>query len=144
MPALRRVAERPGKYAKPRIDALISGKLHAHPEQRTSKTGKTYATAKMTAAGGDGQSLFVNCIAFDEASVEALLALVAGDSLAVAGSITPKVWTDRDGQHRPALDMVVARVLTAYHVTHKRRAMQQSAAPKTRQQSMDDGEPLDF
>ena len=78
MPALRRVAERPGKYAKPMIDALISGKLHAHPEQRTSKTGKTYATAKMTAAGGDGQSLFVNCIAFDEASVEALLALVAG------------------------------------------------------------------
>ena len=106
------------------IDALISGKLHAHPEQRTSKTGKTYATAKMTAAGGDGQSLFVNCIAFDEASVEALLALVAGDSLAVAGSITPKVWTDRDGNTRPALDIVATQVLTAYHVDRKRRAVQ--------------------
>ncbi len=126
------------------IDALISGKLHAHPEQRTSKTGKTYATAKMVAAGGDGQSLFVNCIAFEEGPVEALLALVAGDSLAVAGSITPKVWTDRDGHHRPALDMVVSRVLTAYHVTHKRRAMQQGGGPQTRQQPMDDGEPLDF
>ena len=69
------------------IDALISGKLHAHPEQRTSKTGKTYATAKMTAAGGDGQSLFVNCIAFDEASVEALLAL--------AWNIDTSSWCDR-------------------------------------------------
>ena len=74
-----------------------------------------------------------------------VLALVAGDSLAVAGSITPKVWTDREGQHRPALDMVVSRVLTAYHVTHKRRAMQaQGGGPQTQVRPLDDGEPLDF
>lgn len=122
------------------IDALISGKLHAHPEQRSSKNGKPYATAKMTAAGGDGQSLFVNCIAFDDAPVAALLALAAGDSLAVAGSATPKVWTDREGNHRPAMDMVVAQVLTAYHVQRKRRAMH----PQQGQQGPSDLEPLDF
>ncbi|GAB2732152.1 hypothetical protein GCM10027019_09420 [Melaminivora jejuensis] len=106
------------------IDALISGKLHARPESRTSKNGKPFATAKLRAAAGDGDSLFVNVIAFEQAAVAALLALDAGDSLAVAGSVTPKVWTDREGVARPALDVVAHQVLTAYHVTRKRRAMQ--------------------
>ena len=75
--------------------------------------------------------------------LEALLALVAGDSLAVAGSITPKVWTDREGQHRPALDMVAHQVLTTYHVTRKRRTVQAPHHGNERP-ALDDGEPLDF
>jgi len=75
------------------IDALIAGKLHSHPEQRTGKNGQPYATAKVRATGGDGESLFVNVIAFETYTVTALLALDAGDSIALAGSITPKVWT---------------------------------------------------
>ncbi len=106
------------------IDALITGRLHARPEARTSKTGKPFATAKMRAAAGDGESLFVNVIAFDQATVAALLALDAGDSLAVSGSLTPKVWTDREGASHPALDVVAHAVLTAYHVNRKRSAMQ--------------------
>ena len=66
------------------IDALIAGKLHARPEARTSKNGKPFATAKMRAAAGDGDSLFVNVIAFEQAAVSALLALDAGDSIAIA------------------------------------------------------------
>ncbi len=116
------------------IDALIAGKLHARPEERTSKTGKPFATAKMRAAAGDGESLFVNIIAFDPAAVAALLALDAGDSLAVSGGLTPKVWTDREGTARPALDVVAHAVLTSYHVSRKRSAMQ-------RQQEDDAGSP---
>ena len=108
------------------IDALIAGKLHARPEARTSKNGKPFATAKMRAAAGDGDSLFVNVIAFEQAAVAALLALDAGDSLAVAGSLTPKVWTDKEGNTRPSLDMVASQVLTAYHVKRKRAAMDTS------------------
>jgi len=110
------------------MDALIAGKLHARPEQRTGANGKPFATAKLRAAAGDGEGdlLFVNCIAFDYAAMAALLALDVGDALCVAGSITPKVWTDRDGNIRPALDMVVTQVLTAYHVDRKRRAAQQA------------------
>ena len=111
------------------IDALIAGKLHARPEERTSKTGKPFATAKMRAAAGDGESLFVNIIAFDPAAVAALLALDAGDSLAVSGSLTPKVWTDKEGATRPGLDLVAHQVLTAYSVTRKRRATEGSTPP---------------
>ena len=106
------------------MDALIAGRLHARPEARTSKTGKPFATAKLRAAAGDGASLFVNVIAFEQAAVSALLALDAGDSIAIAGAMTPKVWTDREGTSHPALDVVAHAVLTSYHVTRKRRAMQ--------------------
>lgn len=103
------------------MDALIAGRLHAAPQARTGKNGKTFATAKVRATAGDGEGLFVNVIAFDEAACTALLALAAGDALALAGSITPKAWMAKDGNARPALDLVAHQVLTPYHVNRKRR-----------------------
>ena len=43
--------------------------------------------------------------------------------MALSGTLTPKVWTDRNGEIHPGLDMVAAAVLTAYHVRRKRRAV---------------------
>ena len=106
------------------IDALIVGKLYGQPKMMTSKAGKPFATAKVRAAAGEGEALFVNVIAFDPATVAALLALSDGDSAALTGSLTPEVWTDRDGNHRPAVDLVTHQVLTPYHVTRKRKAVQ--------------------
>jgi len=106
------------------IDALIAGKVFGQPKTMTSKAGKPFATAKVRAAAGEGEALFVNVIAFDAGAVAALLALGDGDSVALAGSLTPKVWTDREGNTRPAVDLVAHQVLTAYHVTRKRKAVQ--------------------
>ena len=111
------------------IDGLIAGKLYGQPTERTSKTGKPFALAKVRAAGGDGESLFVNVIAFDTAPCTALLALADGDSVALTGSLTPKTWTDKEGNTRPALDLVAHQVLTTYHVTRKRTAMHPPPAP---------------
>lgn len=122
------------------MDALISGKLHGQAQQRSSKTtGKSFVTATVRAADGNGESLFVNVVAFSDSVCAALLALDGGDSVALSGSITPKVWTSRDGEARPALDMVAQQVLTAYHVTRKRRAM--DGKPGQSQQT--DGPPWD-
>ena len=135
------------------IDGLVMGRIHGQPAERTSKTGKPYAIAKVRAAAGDGESLFVNVIAFDDAPVAALLGLGDGDSAALSGSLTPKVWVDREGQHRPSLDMVAHQVLTAYHVAHRRRAVRgQGRADEqrgaghagARPDGLDDGRPLDF
>jgi single-stranded DNA-binding protein len=105
------------------IDALIGGKLYGQPKQGTSKNGNPFVTAKVRAAAAAGESLFVNVIAFNPDACTALLALDDGEPVALSGSLTPKVWTDREGQPRPALDMVAARVLTPYHVSRKRAAM---------------------
>lgn len=104
------------------IEALILGKLHQRAEQRTSKTGRPFVTAKARTAAGDGDSLFVNVITFGEAACAALLALDAGDSLALAGTLKPGLWTDREGNARPSVDTVAAQVLTAYGLKKKREA----------------------
>ena len=134
------------------IDALIAGRVYGTPAERTSKTGKPFAVAKVRAAAGDGESIFVNVVAFDQAPCKALLALAEGDSVALSGCLTPKTWTDKEGNTRPALDMVAHQVLTAYHVTRKRNAMGQAQPPQQRPrhdawQAMAPGpdmEPLDF
>ena len=147
------------------IDALISGKLYGQPTERTSKTGKPFVVAKVRAATGDGESMFINVLAFSDSAQAALLALGDGDSVALTGSLTPKTWTDKEGNARPGLDLVAHQVLTAYHVTRRRNAMQRGEnvsgnAPATRQQrpkdeawramaphdrsGLDDGAPLDW
>ena len=83
------------------MDGLISGKLHGQPEQRTSKNGKAFAIVTVRAACASGDVLFVNCIAFVPDAVAALLALGDGDSIALAGELTPKAWADRNGEPRP-------------------------------------------
>lgn len=111
------------------IDGLIGGKVYGKPGERTGQSGRRFVTAKVRAAAGDGESLFVNVIAFDGDVRAVLLALEDGDSVSLSGSLTPKVWTDRNGEARPALDMVAHVVLTAYHVKRKRQAIQRQAAP---------------
>ena len=103
------------------MDGLIAGRLYSRPEQRTSKTGKLFMVARMRAESGDGENLFVNVIAFDAAPCAALEALHEGDVLTIAGPITPKVWTDKQGMVHPALDAIAYQVLTAYHVEHRQR-----------------------
>lgn len=113
------------------IDGLIGGTVYGKPAARSGQSGKRFVTAKVRAATGNGESIFVNVITFDESTGDALLALGDGDSIAVAGVLTPKVWTDKNGEARPALDVVAHSVLTAYHVQRKRRALQPADAEPT-------------
>lgn len=78
------------------IEALVSGKLHGQPAQKTGRTGTLFVVAKVRAHAGDAD-VFVNVIAFSQAACEALLALGDGDAVALAGSLTPKAWIDREG-----------------------------------------------
>ena len=112
------------------IEALVLGKLHNKPEQRTSKTGKPFVTAKARVSTGDGESVFVNVICFSESVCAALLALAAGDAVALAGTLKPGAWLDRDGTARPSLDLVAGQVLTIDGLKKKRDAVAQAAEPR--------------
>lgn len=96
------------------IDGLIAGRLLGDPERRVGKGGSLYVVAKLRAQAGDGEHLIVNVIAFDDVPCAALLDLRDGDSVALAGSLTPKAWTDKQGNVKPALDLVAHRVLSGY------------------------------
>jgi single-stranded DNA-binding protein len=106
------------------IEALIAGKVHGAPEQRTSKSGKPFTVAKVRAAAGDGDMQFINVVVFSESAQAALLALDDGDAVALAGQLTAKAWIDKEGAAKPNLNLVAQQVLTAYHAKRKRDAMQ--------------------
>ena len=93
------------------IDGLIAGRLIGDPERRCGKGETTFVVARVKAQGSDGEHLMVNLIAFDDTPCAALLALQDGDSLAAAGHLTPKVWTDKQGIAKVALDLVAHRVI---------------------------------
>ncbi|MET4570629.1 hypothetical protein [Rhodanobacter soli] len=44
-------------------------------------------------------------------------------AVTLAGELTPKVWTDKDGNARPSADMKAHAVLTPYHVQRRRQMM---------------------
>jgi len=110
------------------IEGLITGTLVGLAEQRQGKNDTTFVLAKVKATPGEGESLIVNVIAFAPEACAALLALDEGDTLAVSGALSPKVWTDKQGNTRPALDMVASQVQTVYQVGRKRAATADPAA----------------
>jgi single-stranded DNA-binding protein len=96
------------------IDGLVGGRLYGEAQIHTGQNGKRYVTCKVCATTGEGDTLFVNVIAFDDEVQAGLLALSDADSVALSGALTPKVWTDKNGLVKPALDMVAHRLLSAH------------------------------
>lgn len=96
------------------IDALIAGRIYGQVEERTGQNGSVYVTCKVRASTDDGDFIICNVIAFNDKVRETLLALGDGDSLSLSGALTPKVWTDKQGKSRPALDLIAHTAITAY------------------------------
>lgn len=88
------------------IRALISGELVATPQERTGKTGKAFALARVSVPMGDDGRIYCSVIAFNDDAVTRLLQLKAGASVALAGTLKVSTWTAKDGTTRPQLDMV--------------------------------------
>ena len=95
------------------IDGLVAGRLMGDASRRIDKAGRTYIVARALARNRADEEFIVNVIAFDDAPGAALLALADGDALTLAGSLTPNVWLDKQGVHRPSLDLIATRVMSA-------------------------------
>lgn len=113
------------------IDALIGGSLHGTPVNRIGPSGKPFVGAKLITPTGNGDRVLVNVIAFDESVRNALMALNNGDSVALSGALTPRVWTPPNGGPRAALDIVAHSITTSYHITRKRQRMRSTAESNT-------------
>jgi len=62
-------------------------------------------------------------IAFSRTAGDALMALGDGESAALSGTLTAATWTDNAGKVRPSLSLQAHAVLTPYHVTRRRQAV---------------------
>ena len=93
------------------IEGLIAGRIWGDPVKRVGKNNSIFVVAKVRALGTQPELVIVNVIAFDNAASKALLELRDGDAVSLSGSLLPKVWIDKQGVSRSALDMIAARVL---------------------------------
>jgi len=105
------------------IDALIAGRVYGKPASRVSKAGNTFAVAKVRTPMANGESTFVNVIAFSNTTIGALLTLADADSVAIAAELKVGTYTDKDGAPRPSLDLTAHAVLSEYDVQRKRKAV---------------------
>lgn len=113
------------------LDILALGRLVQPATAGTSKNGKPYARARMSVATADGESTLLSLIAFKPDACTALLALGAGDSLAVAGRAKLSAWVDKtSGEPRAGADVVVEAVLTVYQIDKRRKAVQAAGAER--------------
>jgi single-stranded DNA-binding protein len=103
------------------IEGLVGGRLYGEAQIRTGQNGRRFVTCKVRATTHEGDTLFVNVIAFDDDVQSALLALSDADSVALSGTLTPKVWTDKNGLVKPAVDMIAHRVLSAHDARRAER-----------------------
>lgn len=102
------------------IRALISGELIANPQERTGKTGKAFALARVSVPMGDDGRIYCSVIAFNDDAVARLLQLKAGASVALAGTLKAGVWQAKDGTARPSLDLVADEVASTTPRPRKR------------------------
>jgi single-stranded DNA-binding protein len=93
------------------IEGLISGHLLGLAETRQGKNDSSFTLAKVKANTSEADPIIVNVITFSAEASSTLMELNDGDALALSGSLTPKVWTDKQGNTRPALDMIATKIL---------------------------------
>jgi single-stranded DNA-binding protein len=94
------------------IEGLVAGAIWGEPDKRVGKNNSIFVVAKLRAQGTQPELVIINVIAFDPAACKALLALRDGDAVSLGGSLLPKVWVDKQGVSRAALDMIANRVLS--------------------------------
>lgn len=93
------------------IDGLVAGSVWGDPEKRVGKNNSIFVVAKLRAQGTQPELVIINVIAFEPLVCKALLDLRDGDAVSLSGSLLPKVWIDKQGVSRAALDMIASRVL---------------------------------
>jgi single-stranded DNA-binding protein len=106
------------------LDALISGTLHQAAQAAIGgASGRPYVKATIRVAVQDGPALFIKVVTFSDTVGQTLLELAEGDTVAVAGSLKPTAWTDRDGNARAGADVVAHQVMTIYGMRKRRAAV---------------------
>ena len=110
------------------IRALLTGQLYGPPQARTSKSGSTFATAKVRADGKDGSTLWVSIIAFNDLA-DRLLTLKANAAVALSGKLEVSAYTAKDGTPAAGLSVVCDELATLKAKPRPKAAPAQAQQP---------------
>jgi single-stranded DNA-binding protein len=123
-----------------------TGRLHGAPQQRTSKNGNPFTTAKLIVEQeGDAPALWLSITGFGETG-EAISALTAGAVVSITGKAIFSVYQSKGGEPRISVNVILDGFLTlqgTFRTSPKPRnpPARKPSAPARRQPFYDD--PLD-
>ena len=92
------------------VRAIVSGALHKSAEERTSKNGNPFATFTIRESL-NGATRWWQAIAFDEASIAAVLSLKVGEPIAVSGGIDAEIYAPAGSEGRISWKITADAVL---------------------------------
>jgi hypothetical protein len=92
--------------------ALVNGALHKAAEERTSKAGTRFSTFTLR-ENVNGATRWWSVVAFDEASIAAVLSMKVGEPIAVSGEFNAELWTPEGCDPRLSWKITADSVLSA-------------------------------
>jgi hypothetical protein len=93
--------------------AIVSGALHKTAEERTLRARNQFATFTIR-ENVNGSSRWWRAVAFDEASIAAVLSMKVGEPVAVSGEFSAELWTpEGGGEPRLSWNITADAVLSA-------------------------------
>lgn len=88
---------------------ILGGRLTADPELKTTPSGVsvvTFTVAVNRRFAKDGETDFINCVAWRQTAEFVSKYFSKGSSISVVGSIQVRSWTDNNGQKRYATEVI--------------------------------------
>ena len=89
----------------------IHGRFARDPELRRTQTGKAVAsfTLAVDKQGKDNGASFIPCVAWDKTGEFVSNYFQKGNAILVEGRVESRDWTDKDGNKRTTLEVVVSQ-----------------------------------
>ena len=113
------------------VHGVVSGSLFKTPELKTSRSGKTYATASIRTPAADNTAAdFWNLLVFSTSVQEELLRLSEGDKLAVQGSVKLEIFNGKISR-----TVFVDHILALRAPPKERKPKAAKPAPTSQEQS---------
>lgn len=92
---------------------IIQGRLGRDPELRRTQSGKAVVNFPVAVdrdvKSGDGSADWINCVAWEQTAEHINRWFSKGDGIIANGRLQARDYTDKDGNKRTSLELVVGR-----------------------------------
>jgi len=116
------------------ITASISGRLAFDAREIQTKSGKPMTTARLACGDDDGNTIWIDLVAFND-NAAWLARCVKSDRVSAMGVMKLNQWTDKQGEDKEVLQLVVDNMMANCPKPRKAKASQ--PAPKHKPVSTD-------
>lgn len=125
----------------------IAGALGRDAELRHTSSGDAVLSFSVAdSQGRDKPTIWWNCSLFGKRAAALSEYLVKGQQVTVAGTVSEREWSDRDGQKRKSMDVRVNEIALqgGRRDEQPRPAQRQESRPASAQQNVDPDDDIPF